>query len=297
MNRSRIQIARPDIIRYFDELPSKVLHHADLARILREQRAFWRLTLSTTTATFIRFLIDSGKLSVLEFPFPQPYKKKTIYAWGSVPFYEIVLGISSKCYLSHYSAVKIHGLTEQTPKTLYVNEEQRLASWLSGKLTQTTIDAAFRRPVRVTKRVANTRDYRVVYLNGKNTGNLGVVEQDFRGAGVEALGRIRVTNVERTLIDITVRPVYSGGVAEVLKAFTLARDQISVNRLAAMLKKLAFIYPYHQAVGFYLERAGYRSSSVDLFRTVPRQFDFYLEHNVKEKEYVKEWRLFIPKWF
>ena len=34
MNKTRIQIARPDIIRYFDELPSKVLHHADLARIL-----------------------------------------------------------------------------------------------------------------------------------------------------------------------------------------------------------------------------------------------------------------------
>ena len=105
-----------------------------------------------------------------------------------------------------------------------------------------------------------------------------------------------MTNVERTLIDITVRPVYSGGVSEVLKAFTLAREHISVNRLAAMLKKLAFIYPYHQVVGFYLERAGYRSSSLDLFRSMPREFDFYLEHNLKEKTYVKEWRLFIPKW-
>lgn len=67
MGKSRIQIARPDIIRYFDELPSKVLHHADLARILNGQRAFWRLTLGTSTTTFVRFLIDSGKLSVFEF--------------------------------------------------------------------------------------------------------------------------------------------------------------------------------------------------------------------------------------
>ena len=212
MNKSRIQIARPDIIRYFDELPSKVLHHADLARILNEQRTFWRLTLDTSTTTFIRFLIDSGKLSVFEFPFPKPYKKKTVYAWGPAHFYEVVLGISSKCYFSHYSAVKIHGLTEQTPKTFYVNEEQRLESWLAGKLTQTTIDAAFRRPVRVTSRVAETKEYRVIFLNGKNTANLGVVEEKFKGS--ERFGRIRVTNVERTLIDITVRPVYSGGVAE-----------------------------------------------------------------------------------
>ena len=296
MNKSRIQIARPDIIRYFDELPSKVLHHTDLAHILREQRAFWRLTQSTTMATFIRFLITSGKLSEFEFPFPKPYKKKTVYAWGPVPFYEIVLGISSKCYFSHYSAVKIHGLTEQTPKTYYVNEEQRLESWLAGELTQTTIDAAFRRPVRVTRRVAETDNYRVIFLNGKNTANLGVVEEEFNGPGSERFGRIRVTNIERTLIDITVRPVYSGGVSEVLKAFMEARERVSVNRLAAMLKKLAFIYPYHQAIGFYLERAGYRSSSLDLFRRIPREFDFYLEHGLKEKEYVKEWRLFIPKW-
>jgi hypothetical protein len=296
MNKSRIQIARPDILQYFEERPRKVLTHAELARILKEQQAFWRLTQETSTATFIRFLQDSGKLSAFDFPFPAPYKKKTVYTWGRVPFYEVVLGISSKCYFSHYSAVKIHGLTEQTPQTFYINEEQRLESWLASKLTQTTIDAAFRRPVRVTKRVAETTDYRVIFLNGKNTVNLGVVEEDFHGRGGEHFGRIRVTNLERTLIDITVRPVYSGGVSEVMKAFTLARDRVSTNRLAAMLKKLAFIYPYHQAIGFYLERAGYRSSSLALFRNVPREFDFYLEHGMKEKEYVKEWRLFIPKW-
>lgn len=294
MAETRIQIARPDIIRHLDELPNKVFHHADLARILTEQRAFWRLAQETSTTAFIQFLIDSKRLSEFEFPFPSPYKKKKVYAWGQAPFYEIVLGISPKCYFSHYSAVKIHGLTEQTPKTFYINEEQRLESWLAGKLTQATIDAAFRRPVRATRRIAATPKYRVVFLNGKNTDNLGVVEEDFTGID-EQFGRIRVTNVERTLIDITVRPVHAGGVTEVLKAFELARDQVSVNRLAVMLKKLAYIYPYHQAVGFYLERAGYRPSSVDLFRELPREFDFYLEHGLKAKEYVKEWSLFIPK--
>lgn len=295
MGKSRIQIARPDILGYFDNLSDHVLHHAELAHILNQQRNFWRLTQNTTTSDFIHFLKETGRLGEFPFPFPKPYKRKTVYTWGHVPFYEVVLGISSKCYLSHYSAVKLHGLTDQTPKTFYINEEQKLSSWLAGKLTQRTIDAAFRRPVRVTSRVAETKQYRVVFLNGKNTENLGVIEDEFHSSGGERHGRIRVTNMERTLIDITVRPVYAGGVSEVLKAFTLAREQISVNRLAAMLKKLEYIYPYHQAIGFYLDRAGYRPAAVDLFRRLPRQFDFYLEHAMKETDYVKEWSLFIPK--
>src|SRR5689334_4903413 len=132
MPKSRIQIARADILRYFDDLQSKVLHKADLARILDDKRSFWRLTQSTTTTTFIDFLINSGQLSASEFPFPKPYTNKTVYAWGAVPVYEVVLGISSKSYISHCAAVKLHGLTEQTPKTFYINAPQRLGRWLAG---------------------------------------------------------------------------------------------------------------------------------------------------------------------
>ena len=43
--------------------------------------------------------------------------------------------------------------------------------------------------------------------------------------GDRRVGKIRLTNIERTLIDIAVRPVYSGGVFEVLKAYRLAKDK------------------------------------------------------------------------
>ncbi len=295
MAKSRLQISRSKIIEYFDNLPKRVFTASELAKHFAQQRNPWQLAQNTSAKAFIQYLTDLRKLRKTEFPFPVPYKKKTIYSWGEVPFYEIVLGISSKSYFSHYSAVNIHGLTEQIPKTYYINEEQKLESWLAGKLTQTSIDAAFKRPVRTTSRIAESQEFRVVFLNGKNTGNLGVIDEEFSRSSIENFGRVRVTNLERTLIDITVRPVYSGGVSEVLKAFETAKGQVSSNRLAAMLKKMAFIYPYHQAIGFYLERAGYEAAAIDLFRKMPREFDFYLQHNLKEKEYVKGWRLFIPK--
>jgi predicted transcriptional regulator of viral defense system len=109
-------------------------------------------------------------------------------------------------------------------------------------------------------------------------------------------GRIRVTDVERTLIDVTVRPVYAGGPFEVLKAYKVARPKVSVNKLAATLKKLDYIYPYHQAIGFYLERAGvYTESSIALLRKFDFKYDFYLTHQIKEKAYSERWRLYFPK--
>lgn len=300
MNRARIQIAKPDILKLFDELPQKVHKQSELAKILARERSFWRLTQSTTTNDFIKFLIASGKLQKIVFPFSKPYNRETRYVWGDASFSNVVLTLKPHCHFSHYSAVQIHGLTEQIPKTTYINFEQPLASNSTGELSQKAIDAAFKRRVRTTSYIAETDDFRVCILNGKNTGYLGVVDDvaspSTRHGHISA-GRIRVTNVERTLIDIAVRPVYAGGVHEVLKAYHMAQPSLSVNRLAAMLKQLAYIYPYHQAIGFYLERAGYKSSLLDLLRRFEMNFDFYLAHDMKATEYVKGWRLHVPKDF
>jgi hypothetical protein len=61
---------------------------------------------------------------------------------------------------------------------------------------------------------------------------------------------------------------------------------------------LAFTYPYHQAIGFYLEHSGaYRESQIELLRQFPMEFDFYLTHAMREKKYVKKWRLYVPDGF
>jgi predicted transcriptional regulator of viral defense system len=99
------------------------------------------------------------------------------------------------------------------------------------------------------------------------------------------------------LIDATVKPMYAGGVFEVAKAFALAKDRLSVNKLIPMLRRLDFTYPYHQAIGYYLERAGYKSSQLDLVRRLPMEHDFYLTHEMGETRYEPTWRLFVPNGF
>lgn len=298
MNRSRLQIAKADILTHFQGLAQRVLRHSQIAGILSAQRAHWRLAQSTTTDKFIEFLVKNGKLRELTFPFPA--RKETLYVWGTVPDFEVLHHLKPHAYLSHYTAMRIHGLTEQWPNTLYVSHERtQVSSWSSqkGTLSQSAIDAAFAQPARVSTNVAAFKTYKVTLLNSAYTGELGVITHHGVLEGGDPLA-IRVTNIERTLIDATVRPGYSGGVAEVAKAFEVAMDDgLSVNALVAMLGRLDFTYPYHQAIGYYLERAGVRAARVDLLREIPREFDFYLDYAMGETRYEKAWRLYVPKNF
>ena len=293
MNKTRFQIAKPDILRFFDDLPTRVHRLTDISGHLNDNRAFWRLAMETSPRKFIGLLKDEGRLKEFDFPFPTPYKREVRYAWGPVSLYEVIQTLKPGGYLSHYTAVRLHGLTEQLPKTTYLTVEQFNASVSRGEMSQGSIDRAFQGNPRISGNVAETNEFRVCIVQGKNTGRLGVVEEKI----LADAGPLRLTNLERTLIDITVRPVYSGGVHEVAKAFELAKDKLSVNSLTAMLKQLRYTYPYHQAIGYYLERAGYKSSLLDLLRKLPMDFDFHLAHKMGATEYVKAWRLFVPKGF
>lgn len=293
MNRSRLQIAKSDILAFFAAQTQKVFKLREVSAFLSAERGGWRLAQSTTVDVFIKFLMKSGELKKHAFEFPN--RPETLYVWGDVPLLGVLQHLKAKSYFSHYTAMRLHGLTEQVPKTVYISHERsRVSATNASELDQGAIDEAFRRPARVSNNAVDFGEQRIVLLNSAYTNMEGVIPHP---AGQGSTELVQVTNIERTLIDAAVRPAYSGGVYEVAKAFEQARDTVSVNALGAMLKKLEFGYPYHQAIGFYLERAGYRSSSLALMRRFPMKFDFYLNHEMAETKYDKTWRLHVPKGF
>jgi hypothetical protein len=75
---------------------------------------------------------------------------------------------------------------------------------------------------------------------------------------------VRSTSIERTLIDLTVRPACAGGVEHVLAAYRRARGRVCVRKLLAALRALDYVYPFHQAVAFYVQLAGYPESEYNL---------------------------------
>ncbi len=287
---SRLSIAKNDIVAAIRATGQRVLVRADFDRLLAENRDFWRLGQATTTNKFIEYLIANTAMEAHKFSLP--YRPAVRYSWGGVPILELVQSLRPQGYFTHFTAIEVHGLTEQIPKTVYLNFEQRLSGG-GGNLTQEGINRAFRSKCRVSNNVTTFRDRRICVLNGQNTGQLGVHATETSDGAT-----IRVTNIERTLIDAAVRPIYCGGVFEVARAFGTAAGQFSVNRLVSYLRKLNFTYPYHQAIGFYLDHAGhYSAAQLDLLRQFEIEFDFYLTHSMGDMEYVPQWRLFVPKGF
>lgn len=285
---TRLSIAKPDIVKALDALPGRVLRQSEIGKLLETNRAFWRLATSTTLGLFIKYLLESTKLKKLSLPLP--HRAETLYIWGEVSPFVVASNAKPGAYLCHYTAMHLHELTDQVPETVYANFEQRALLPSTSPPTQASIDAAFRRPQRLTTNICPLWDKRLCMVNGKHTGRLGVEEKKDAG-GLS----YSITGIERTLIDIAVRPAYAGGVSEVLEAYRRAADRVSLNKLSATLKKMDFVYPYHQAIGFYLERSGaYEESRLELFRTQPFELDFYLTYAMQKPEYSSRWRLYFP---
>jgi predicted transcriptional regulator of viral defense system len=289
---TRLTIAKKDIFDLFDQSSQKVYSPTQLAKILDDHRGYWRLAQRTTAGTFISFLERQGKLKASTFQAPNYGRQTTRYAWSDASIYELAQSLQPRGYLSHATAVALHGLTDLIPKTLYLNVEQSPKPVPSGSLTQRGIDQAFARKQRQSNMTYEHNGWSVTIINGKSTGALGV--EELVGPSGEQL---RVTNLERTLIDITVRPAYGGGIFQVLEAYRSAKERVSTNRLVATLKKLDYIYPYHQAIGFLMERAGYGDKRYAMLRQLGLEYDFYLTHGMQQPAYSRDWRLFYPKGF
>jgi hypothetical protein len=291
MARTRLEIAKRDIVKHVDELQQNLFSRSDMAKIVTANREFWRFAQTTTADDLIGFLMDKSHLGAIRLESEHGYRALTRYFWRIEPSpYRLAVSLRPRSYLSHFSALSLHDLTNQIPKTIYANQEQTPKISRTPQLEQHRIDTAFRNKPRSSKLIYNYKENQLVLLSGKSTGNLGVVERTDPSAHT-----VPVTNLERTLIDIVVRPQYAGGIHEVCRAYEAARGRASLNKLVATLVEMELLYPYHQAIGFLAERAEFRQRPVELLRQFDIEFDFYLVHGMKEMEYSERWKLFYPE--
>ncbi|WP_156305789.1 type IV toxin-antitoxin system AbiEi family antitoxin domain-containing protein [Sphingobacterium endophyticum] len=252
--------------------------------------------LTKRSVEIINFLERRGELieSMIYYNNPERTLFSRVYSWKTSNDFTVMSGIKYNSYYSHYTAMSIHNLTLQLPKTIYLNFEKSNPYETRGEnkekrleLKQDSIDKAFINPQRKTSLELIYKDLNVILINGKFTDRLGVLMESQEDR------LFYYTNLERTLIDIAVRPDYSGGVFEVLEAYLKAKNKCNSEKLAKYLSELNYIYPYHQVIGFYMQKAGYPQSMYKLFKK-NIQYKFYLTYNMRRKAFSEEWQLFYP---
>lgn len=285
---SKLELAKPKVRALFDAIRGGVFTDVELLRILKEHRHQWGLGVRVSGHKFSTFLIEELGLRLLELQSEQ-YGTLKRYAWREFSPHLVALSIRPRAYLSHGTAVFLHGLNDQIPKTIYVNQEQSEKPRGKG-LTQERLSLAFSRRQRTSQYIYAFDSYRAVLLSGKQTGAYGVVTR--RGPQNEELP---VTGVARTLVDIAVRPAYSGGVVQVLEAYRGAKGKVKGEEIVRVLKRLDYVYPYHQAIGFLMERAGFPDTEWEKLRSLGTKFDFFLLHGMKNPKRDEKWRLFFPE--
>ncbi len=258
----------------------------ELERLIESNRTNWELAPSARTKNVIGRLIKNKILFQHDIVFSEE-ESYTRYAYGEVSPYDLAVGLHPKAYLSHYSAAAFLNLTNQVPKTIYTTVEQSQRQVASGsELSQASIDRAFSLPQRQPLTKAQIGEYTIILLKGKHTNRTGVLTTE----------TIPHTGVERTLIDLAVRPNYSGGAFAILDMYRQAVTQgIAAAKIVSWLEKFNYTYPYHQSIGFLLEKAGYTGKPLASLKAMPMPFNFYLDYEMTDTAYSKEWKLYYPK--
>lgn len=293
MRKESFKSAEQSIKNYLYSDNLKAYTTFDLTKIFQDKRDEWNIADYRNQYHFMKYLEDSNILKNIKLKHQSSAVIKQIYEEPDATLFNIALTIKKDGYLSNYTAMQIHQLTLQIPKSIYVSYGKGHSYPTDRneiKLEQSSIDLAFSKAQRITSEsykseLDNTRFYFI---------QKAYIEQN---VGITFQNGYYHTDLERTLIDIAIRPAYSGGVFEVLEAFEIARDIVDIERINEYLEKLNYIYPYHQLIGFYMDKAGYNKKIIDKIFLKNIVNNFYLTYNMSNKEFDTKWKIYFPKGF
>lgn len=175
---------------------------------------------------------------------------------------EHVIGtfIAENSAVGYWSALNLHGLTEQFPNTVFIQTTHKKNS----------------------KNVLGT-SYRFVRIaTHKRTG--------VTGNGYGSL-HYPITDVEKTIVDCFDLPHYSGGYAELIRA--VGQADMRADRLVAYCKAIQNI-AVTKRIGFLVELLGVEGMApfVDFAKqAVNTKYNLFDPQGLEEGEFVPEWRL------
>lgn len=102
---------------------------------------------------------------------------------------------------------------------------------------------------------------------------------------------MRTADLERTLVDIAVRPAYCQNIALVLEAYRRAATKADGAHILEMLDDQNYLYRYAQSIGFLMQRSDDRLRTLSAAHIQPA---FYIAHGIKSAAYEEHRRVLYP---
>ncbi|MCO5216061.1 MAG: hypothetical protein M9950_07890 [Thermomicrobiales bacterium] len=160
---------------------------------------------------------------------------------------ELLFELNPYATISHYSALEYHSFTYDQPKIMTVSTGKvsagRILGTMQDEWESLDLPTAYRPRQIITSKVR--------WFNKTTDQTFGIIE------GRDGSVPIRVSDQERTLIESLQWPEYSGGIANVIRAWAIAEDFIDINKIVEYTERFD-IKVLTQRVGFVAEEIGFR---------------------------------------
>lgn len=248
--------------------------------------------------SFVAALRDEG---IIQEHTLEAQNSREVAIYCSVPLseidvYELADSVLPHGYFCNLTAIYHHSLTNQIPNAVYWCHESLVPKKSRGavKLSDTRIRSAFIKPHRHTSFVIQHNAHNILVTAGTRGFDYGVEKVQRQQSPCPAGSR--VTCLERTLIDAVVSPHYNGGLISLCDYFRAAQQRLDIARMVDIYRKLDFVYPYAQSLGFFMEHCGMQNHAKELRNVYPPRQRFYVDHGAKTTwVYNERWMVFYPK--
>lgn len=199
-----------------------------------------------------------------------------------------------RAYASHFSALYFNELVGQKPKNHYISQAIKLPlPQEHSQIKALLIMQAFMKEPRITSNFFSLQNNNYYLLEKGDHAMCGVISKSlhFQKQNIE----LKITDIERTLIDCIMAPHYAGGLTTLLNAYK--ESSIRISKLKDYYEVLNPQYPYWQSIGLFLDSisSDLGNQWYELFRTRKKQA-FFIEHKYNSTwEKSEKWEVFFPR--
>ncbi len=204
----------------------------------------------------------------------------------NIDIYQLANSIKANSFFSMSTALNLQKYTNFMDEFVFVSSEQSAkTSYEKYELSQESIDRAYRKEYRVTKKYGLFQDVHIVQLYPKNNNKFEVI--DFNG--------FKISSINRAFVEMVVNVQYFRSSRVILQIFSDLTLELDVNRIFKAIESFNFIYPYYQLFGHLLERLGFIRASLKQFEQKISDLKFYTDKNQQDYLYDEYWKVYYIK--